>query len=209
MSAATSALRARRTNGLPTMPTTRTGFDVAAAWTLWTMSALRLATRSRIAGCKRASSRIVRDMDGSGGLRQARPYHRRVGDRRRGGLPAHARAAGSGRERAALKVADRALQLRNRVHHERAVLRDRLAERPTRDEKNARWRGRARRGREPDPGGARLVAENRHALGIDPGRPIAADVDRTHRDVGEGVVAGGQLRLKRRARGQADVEDHR
>src|SRR5213080_1039423 len=99
------------------MPTTSTGFDDAAAATLWTMSALRLATVSRTAGCRRASSRTVRGMGARGDSPRA--------------------AASSGRERAALEVLDRALQLGGRVHHERTVLRDRLAERAARDEEHA------------------------------------------------------------------------
>src|SRR6185369_2957946 len=131
MPAASRSFLARRTCGLPAMPTTRTGFDDAAAATLWTMSALKLATVSRIAGCKRASSRTVRGM-GAGRMRRARtlPPHR-AASRRRG--PSSRERA---RERAALVVLHRALQLRGRVHHERPVLRDRLAERLAGDEEH-------------------------------------------------------------------------
>src|SRR5947207_1006792 len=113
MPAASRSFLARRTCGLPAMPTTSTRFDDAAAATLWTMSAFRLATVSRIAGCRRASSRTVRGMGALEGFDERARYHRPA--------PSPA-AAGSGRERAALEVLHRALQLGGRVHHERTVL---------------------------------------------------------------------------------------
>src|ERR1700690_852045 len=128
MPAAASALRARRTCGLPAMPTTRTGFVVAAAWTLWTMSALRLATLSRIAGCRRASSRIVRgmaDTPGSAGGGPTNPPEAHPPPPPAPPARPLSLAGGplsfSGGEHAALEIADRLLQLACRVHDERAV----------------------------------------------------------------------------------------
>ena len=124
-----------RTTGLPAMPTTSTGFEPAAAWTLWTMSAFRLATLSRIAGCRRASSRIVRGMAVGPERGWRRPYHRRDPA---GSAPRAAQRAAQAASAPRWKSAHRLVQLGGRVHDERPVLRDRLAERPAGDQQHAR-----------------------------------------------------------------------
>src|SRR5450755_2342832 len=217
MPAAASALRARRTCGLPAMPTTRTGFVVAAAWTLWTMSALRLATLSRIAGWRRASSRIVRGMAGAPGsaggdhtiaarLPLARPAGASADPARLREGPGRS----SGGEHAVLEVADRLLQLARRVHDERAILGDRLTERPAGDQKHAGRSDQVGRGDQANAGGIVLVAEDGHALGVHPDRcTCVAEFDRARRHVGERVVPGRQLGVEDNAGRQREVEDDR
>src|ERR1019366_5081875 len=177
MPAAPSDVLARGTNGLPAMPTTSTGFVVAAACTLWPMSAFRLAIFSRIAGCWRASSRIVRGMAFASVVRQAATIPSRI-------AAAMKNPASSDGEDAALEVADGALQLRRRVHDERAVLRDRLSQRTTGDKEDACRYGEIGGRDDANAVGFALVAENRHALRIDADRRDFADVYAPGRNVG-------------------------
>src|SRR6187399_2693846 len=102
------------------------------------MSAWWFATASRMAGCTRASSRMVRMV-----CLLLLGRHHSIGVWR---LTAPARACGaaSADEGAVLEVGEGLLQLGGRVHHERPVLRDRLAERPAGDQQHA---GRTRRRR--------------------------------------------------------------
>ena len=150
----------------------------------------RLATVSRIAGCRRASSRIGAGhgracrIDGARTLPPPRAASRRV---RRARLRSRARRAGS--------PATALLQLGGRVHHERAVLRDRLAERPAGDEQHARrlrLRRPAPQKRTPSlPASLARIAMRSGSTAAAPAPPITTGV--AAEDVDERVVPGRQL----------------
>ena len=98
-----------------------------------------------------------------------RPYHRRP--------PAQTRVAQAARTPRWKSLAEGALQFGRRVHHERTVLRNRLAQRLPGHHEHLRRRRQTGRREEADAGGARLVAENGHALGIDASHGGGADID--------------------------------
>ncbi len=100
-------------------------------------------------------------------------------------------------------VLERAHDLFVRVHHERAVLRDRLVQRAAGNQDGARAIG---AGRERDAVAARGVGQDRHALHR---HRLIADRERAPVDVDERVVRGRQ-RLREAAAGrQVDVQIQR